>query len=99
MTKCNYDPKEVKGAIGMFHCPECGDMVVAGFEHPSMDDEKIDEYFDGQYEKFKSYILKHTGQYVHDFFFMMTDSMPNMKGTLLEIWLRAEPSFRDEQVF
>ena len=30
---CLYDPKLIKGAIGMYHCPECGEMVVAGVEH------------------------------------------------------------------
>ena len=34
MTKCSYDPKVLKGKpIGMFHCPECGEMVLAGIEH------------------------------------------------------------------
>lgn len=32
---CSYDPKEMAGEpIGMFHCPECGEMVVAGMDHP-----------------------------------------------------------------
>ncbi len=33
--KCPYDPKEMRGLpIGMFHCPECGEMVIAGMDHP-----------------------------------------------------------------
>jgi hypothetical protein len=44
MTKCSFDPTAgiYKDApIGMFHCPECGEMVVAGLPHP--DWEEIDE--------------------------------------------------------
>ncbi len=33
--KCSYDPREMSGQpIGMFHCPECGEMVLAGMIHP-----------------------------------------------------------------
>ena len=33
--KCSYDPKPLLGQpIGQFHCPECGEMVLAGMEHP-----------------------------------------------------------------
>lgn len=33
--RCSYDPTLEKGQpIGMFHCPQCGEMVVAGFPHP-----------------------------------------------------------------
>ena len=31
---CNYKPELVTGAIGMFHCPECGEMILAGMPHP-----------------------------------------------------------------
>lgn len=32
---CQYDPRETAGLpIGMYHCPECGEMVLAGVEHP-----------------------------------------------------------------
>jgi len=35
MSKCSYDPRIVEGhALGMYHCPECGEMVVAGIDHP-----------------------------------------------------------------
>ena len=35
MSKCSYDPSHLKGKpIGMFHCPECGEMVLAGLPHP-----------------------------------------------------------------
>ena len=39
-TKCSFDPTAdiYKDApIGMFHCPECGEMVVAGMPHPDWD--------------------------------------------------------------
>lgn len=32
MAQCTYDPTSDIG--GMFHCPECGEMVVAGASHP-----------------------------------------------------------------
>lgn len=32
MAQCTYDPTSDIG--GMFHCPECGEMVVAGAPHP-----------------------------------------------------------------
>ena len=33
--KCPYDPSQlVDVPIGMFHCPECGEMVLAGLPHP-----------------------------------------------------------------
>ena len=32
---CTYDPIPLLGAaIGMFHCPVCGEMVLAGMAHP-----------------------------------------------------------------
>ena len=33
---CTYDPRPLVGEpIGMFHCPGCGRMVVAGLPHPA----------------------------------------------------------------
>jgi hypothetical protein len=32
--KCSFDPRIIGGAVGTFHCPECGRLVVAGVEHP-----------------------------------------------------------------
>jgi hypothetical protein len=32
--QCPHKPEELLGQpIGMYHCPICGDMVVAGFKH------------------------------------------------------------------
>jgi len=31
--RCKYNPKK-SGNPGMFHCPECGDMVIGGMAHP-----------------------------------------------------------------
>ena len=46
-NKCKHDPKQYLGMpIGMYHCPECGEMVVAGIEHPKYFLDSIeDEYF------------------------------------------------------
>jgi hypothetical protein len=33
MSECTYDPQAVTGPIGMFHCPECGCMQLAGMKH------------------------------------------------------------------
>lgn len=31
---CSHDPRELAGLpIGMYHCPECGEMVLAGMPH------------------------------------------------------------------
>ena len=40
--KCLHDPQKVTGSIGMYHCPECGEMVLAGMPHP--DYSLLDEY-------------------------------------------------------
>ena len=35
MNKCTFDPSVlVNVALGIFHCPTCGEMVVAGMLHP-----------------------------------------------------------------
>ena len=48
-TKCPHDPRETAGQpIGMYHCPLCGEMVVAGCEHPDhsiLDDDKALEAY------------------------------------------------------
>lgn len=32
---CSFDPSPLTDVpLGMFHCPECGEMVVAGMPHP-----------------------------------------------------------------
>lgn len=33
-ANCNERPERLKGApLGMYHCPDCGAMVLAGMEH------------------------------------------------------------------
>ncbi len=32
-SPCGYDPREAQNAIGQFHCPACGTMVMAGMPH------------------------------------------------------------------
>jgi uncharacterized protein YlaI len=35
MNECPFNPEEYKNQpIGTFHCPECGQIVLAGVEHP-----------------------------------------------------------------
>ena len=41
-NKCKHDPRETNKAVSMYHCPECGEMVIAGLEHP--DYSKINKY-------------------------------------------------------
>jgi rubrerythrin len=33
-ANCKEKPENTHGPIGMYHCPDCGTMVLAGFEHP-----------------------------------------------------------------
>lgn len=36
MTSCPYKPELLKGLpLGMFHCPICLNMVIAGLPHPT----------------------------------------------------------------
>jgi len=42
-TSCPHDPEEpLRTPLGMYHCPDCGAMVVAGVPHPS--DEEVKEF-------------------------------------------------------
>jgi hypothetical protein len=34
---CEHKPELTEGPIGMYHCPECGKMVLAGMPHPDWD--------------------------------------------------------------
>jgi hypothetical protein len=34
---CNENPEDLhKAPIGMYHCPECGVMLIAGMPHPRL---------------------------------------------------------------
>lgn len=36
-ARCSEKPERLLGApIGMYHCPDCGAMVLAGFPHPPL---------------------------------------------------------------
>ncbi len=36
LKSCTHDPMTMLGKpIGMYHCPECGEMVIAGVPHMS----------------------------------------------------------------
>lgn len=39
-VECSHDPRSRRGLpIGMYHCPECGCMVIAGLPHTEHDPE------------------------------------------------------------
>ncbi len=43
-ARCKYDPVKLLGQpIGQFHCPECGEMQIAGIPHLPPEDEWDDE--------------------------------------------------------
>ena len=36
-ANCEEKPEDLKGQpIGMYHCPDCGAMVLAGLPHPAL---------------------------------------------------------------
>jgi len=43
-SNCFDKPEELAGeaAIGMYHCQDCGAMVIAGMKHPDMCKQCID---------------------------------------------------------
>lgn len=46
---CPYDPRELVGLpIGMFHCPRCGEMIIAGLPHEPEGEEVEIASCDGQ---------------------------------------------------
>lgn len=50
---CTYDPMEMAGMpIGMYHCPECLEMVIAGIPHP--DYSLLDDYEEEDFKLFES---------------------------------------------
>ena len=42
MTSCPYKPELIPKDVpmGLFHCPDCGNMVIAGWAHPTDDQVK-----------------------------------------------------------
>ncbi|HLF13223.1 MAG TPA: hypothetical protein VJA26_18640 [Gammaproteobacteria bacterium] len=52
-NKCPHDPRALAGApIGMYHCPECGEMVLAGLAHPTDEDYREErEAMQREYER------------------------------------------------
>jgi DNA-directed RNA polymerase subunit RPC12/RpoP len=35
-SSCAEKPEHAHGALGMYHCPDCGMMVMAGMPHPKV---------------------------------------------------------------
>lgn len=47
-ANCNEKPERLLNApIGMYHCPDCGAMVLAGQEHPELCDRCINRTHPG----------------------------------------------------
>jgi hypothetical protein len=45
INDCSHDPRLYKGfPVGQYHCPECGEMVVAGLPHP----QSVSEFDNGE---------------------------------------------------
>jgi hypothetical protein len=91
--KCSFDPKSYAGQpIGMFHCPDCGAMVLAGMEHPDYDDmaDKYQEYLDHKYDEFNRYLKSHLEEEVYYTFNFFMESNESVKHRLMEIWLRCD---------
>jgi hypothetical protein len=61
-NKCKFDPKIYAGLpIGMFHCPECGEMVIAAMDHP--DYSVLDD--GAPNNQFQPTVLESAGQIEH----------------------------------
>lgn len=91
--KCLFDPKTYVGQpIGMFHCPECGDMVLAGMDHPDYDNihAKYQEYLDEKYEAFKAYLKEHLEDGIYQTFMLFIETHQSVQHRLMEIWLRCD---------
>jgi predicted RNA-binding Zn-ribbon protein involved in translation (DUF1610 family) len=39
---CAHNPKDTRVARGAYPCPECGEMVIAGCQHPTHNE--VEEY-------------------------------------------------------
>src|SRR5437870_4613097 len=89
--KCPHNPKETTGPIGMYHCPDCGDMVLAGMDHPDYDDveESYKKYLDEKYESLKHYMSNQIGEGFHSLVELM-ETKQQVKAVLMEIWLRCD---------
>lgn len=89
MSKCEHDPKLTEGPIGMYHCPECGDMVIAGMDHPDMDkcEEEYNKYCDAKFEELLHWLMKKLGREDGIPFIAMIENNEKIKNVMMEIWL------------
>ncbi len=90
--KCEFDPKTYAGQpIGMFHCPDCGELVLAGIDHPDYDDvgKKLDEYYDRKYKEFCKFLSDSIGEGFHGLITHM-DNHQQVRNLLLDMYLRAD---------
>ena len=55
---CTYDPTKDNKGLGMFHCPDCGEMVLAGVAHPigifTKEFDEMCEYYDKMREELEN---------------------------------------------
>lgn len=52
--RCPYEPQHLQDvALGMFHCPLCGEMLIAGMGHPRAADEDYADLDRSNAEHFK----------------------------------------------
>lgn len=93
--QCKHDPKETIGPIGMYHCPECGDMVLAGMDHPDYDEcyARYHEYVDKKMEQMMLWLNERLNS---EDFLNITQSMKNV---LIEMWLRCDINEDQKCVF
>jgi hypothetical protein len=35
-ANCKEKPEDMAGNLGMYHCPDCGAMLIAGVPHPPL---------------------------------------------------------------
>jgi hypothetical protein len=91
MSKCEHDPKLAEGPIGMYHCPECGDMVIAGIDHPDMEkyEEEYKKYCDLEYQRLKDHLRSLQDDGVEDIIALMENNN-SIKNGLMEIWLHTD---------
>ena len=45
-STCPHDPTKTSGPIGMYHCPDCGEMQIAGFAHAGIMEQQDWDDFD-----------------------------------------------------
>ncbi len=94
MAKCSYDPKEMAGApIGMFHCPECGEMVLAGVDHPDYEELDMEKLYQLHVDGHDGPEVIHEGHMTYHYAqFLVTEYSSEYDGNI-RIVCEDEPDF------